>query len=56
MSYCQFQNTLTDLQECAENIQATDLSREEKRARKRLIEVCRDIVADAERETQDEEE
>lgn len=40
MSYCRFQNTLQDLIDCHENIYDADLSKEEARARKRLIEIC----------------
>lgn len=50
MSYCRFQNTLGDLQDCAEAIHDTDLSEEEKQARKELIDLCRDIVEETEGE------
>lgn len=49
MSYCRFQNTLLDLQDCEGalqegfNTEDTELSHEEKRAMKNLIELCREI-------------
>jgi hypothetical protein len=46
MSYCRFQNTVGDLVDCHQNMDDEDLSYEEKRARKRLIAICRDIVND----------
>jgi len=45
MSYCRFENTLYDLQDCYDNMDLSeDASDEEIKARKRLIEVCRDIA------------
>lgn len=55
MSYCRFQNTLSDLRECesvldeAYNFSDIDLSTEESHALKRLITVCQSIVDHAER-------
>ena len=47
MSYCRFQNTLEDLEDCREAIyDIEDLSPSEKIARAKLIEVCKDIIAD----------
>lgn len=47
MSYCRFQNTVNDLQDCYDNMDDEDkLSEEEQRARKRLIKMCRDIADD----------
>jgi len=47
MSYCRFQNTLEDLKDCKEHINDTrDMSDDEKRARNRLVNVCRMIVED----------
>ena len=46
MSYCRFQNTLQDLRDCQENMDDSDLSPEEKRARKALIDVCWRIAQD----------
>jgi hypothetical protein len=49
MSYCRFENTLGDLQDCEEHLFDTEeLSESEKRARKRLIELCRNIAAQTE--------
>jgi hypothetical protein len=44
MSYCRFRNTLEDLRECYDNMDDGDVSEEEQRARKRLIQLCREIV------------
>ena len=46
MSYCRFQNTLQDLRDCYENMDDTDLSDEEKRARRMLLKLCDQIVGD----------
>jgi hypothetical protein len=43
-SYCRFRNTLEDLRECYDNMDESDVSEEEQRARKRLIQLCREIV------------
>ncbi len=43
MSYCRFQNTLNDLWDCKDHLDE-DLSDDEERARKRLIELCREIA------------
>ena len=48
MSYCRFYNTLQDLKDCYYNIEdVEDMSDEEKRARKQLIEICMDIADNA---------
>ena len=47
MSYCRFQNTLSDLRDCYDNLDDNDLSEEEAKARKRLVKVCQSIVDDA---------
>lgn len=48
MSYCRFHNTLQDLKDCYYNIEDVDnMSFEEKRARKKLIEICMDIADNA---------
>lgn len=49
MSYCRFQNTLTDLQDCMDELYEIDgdlseLSSAEKRAARYLIELCNEIV------------
>jgi hypothetical protein len=49
MSYCRFENTLGDLQDCYDNLDDTgegELSDSETKARKRLIEMCCDIACD----------
>ena len=48
MGYCRFQNTVEDLRDCEESegmYEPSVLSDEEKKARERLIALCR-IVAD----------
>ena len=50
MSYCRFQNTARDLNDIVEHIHDEDLSEEEKRARIRLIKMCREIVEETEGE------
>lgn len=52
MSYCRFQNTLTDLEDCFDAMcgvdeyyqSKADVSEEEIRALERIIELCRDIA------------
>jgi hypothetical protein len=46
MSYCRFSNTLADLEDCYENIDVSELSPAEEKARKRLIKLCSQIAAD----------
>lgn len=46
MAYCRFQNTLKDLRDCYENMEAEPTGEEEKRARKRLIKLCESIASD----------
>lgn len=43
MSYCRFENTLRDLRDCAENLH-DEVSAEEARARRKLIEVAYDML------------
>jgi hypothetical protein len=45
MSYCRFQNTLSDLDDCYENME-NELSDDENEAKNRLIRVCADIAQD----------
>jgi hypothetical protein len=47
MSYCRFQNTVSDLEDCYEHMDDEDLSPEEERARTRLIGICQDIAQEA---------
>lgn len=47
MSYCRFENTLRDLEDCAEAIAEQEkLSESERKAKNRLIELCIDIAND----------
>jgi hypothetical protein len=46
MGYVRFQNTLNDLRDCNQHLFDEDLSPEEQRARRRLIELCREIAAE----------
>jgi len=56
MSYCRFQNTATDLQDCYDSWEENDdLSSDEKRARTRILELCKDIVADFGDDDEEEE-
>lgn len=43
MSYCKFQNTLNDLEDCYDTI-GDQLSPDEERARKKLIDLCEKIA------------
>jgi len=45
MSYCRFQNTCSDLDDCYENMDAENLGKEEAQARARLIKLCK-LIAD----------
>lgn len=47
MSYCRFENTFRDLQDCRDHMDETaDLSPEEKKARSWLIDLCMEISDD----------
>lgn len=54
MSYCRFQNTLSALDDCYDalynelNADLDNLSDEEKRAAKELINLCHDVAGDFE--------
>jgi plasmid stabilization system protein ParE len=50
MSYCRFENTHDDLQDCADHIHDADLSKSEKRYRDRLVDLCREIAEEADQE------
>lgn len=53
MSYCRFQNTLSDLRDCEDSDGMYDpetLSGEERDARKRLIALCASIASEFEDE------
>ncbi len=44
MSYCRFENTVRDLNDCAANLRDEEVSSAEKEARRTLIEICYDIL------------
>ena len=49
MSYCRFQNTVTDLYDCYNSdgmFEPEELSEEERKARRRLIDICQTIAAE----------
>jgi hypothetical protein len=48
MSYCRYSNTLEDLKDCYRNLLSNEISEDESKSRKELIELCKDIVLDAE--------
>lgn len=50
MSYCRFENTLRDLEDCNKHLFDEDLSADEKRARELLVKLCREIADDLEDE------
>ena len=53
MSYCRFENTLPDLNDCAESMDDMDLNDTETRARRSLIKVCIEIADDYRDEVED---
>jgi len=53
MSYCRFENTLSDLLECYDNMDDDDLSETEARCRIRLIQTCRNMLEDYEHEIEE---
>lgn len=48
MSYCRFENTVGDLEDCYDHLNDEGLSEHEAKARTRLINLCRDIAAEQE--------
>jgi hypothetical protein len=52
MSYCRFENTLRDLQDCNEHI-FDELSGSEDKAREALVRLCYEIVQSFESEVED---
>lgn len=61
MSYCRFQNTLGDLEDCFEalnsgNAFSRDMMDDERKARDKLISLCRDIYLEFSDEVIDENE
>ena len=55
MGYCRFQNTLEDLYNCQEHM-GDEVGQDERRARKRLIKLCKDIVDNFGDELDEEDE
>ncbi len=50
MSYCRFENTVGDLEDCYEALlEGEELSDSEKRYAERLLDVCQDIITSLER-------
>lgn len=57
MSYCRFENTLADLNDCANNMhEVDDLSEYEVKARKKLLLLCKAIAEDYELEIEEIEQ
>lgn len=54
MSYCRFENTLSDLRDCYNHFDQGDLSMEEHNARARMIELMVEILQDVGAEVEDE--
>lgn len=48
MSYCRFENTLSDLRDCYGNMDSSDLSQTEFNKRKLMIELCISIAKEYE--------
>lgn len=46
MSYCRFENTVSDLRDCYNNMDSNDLSESEFYARRHLIELCMSIACE----------
>ena len=46
MSYCRFENTVSDLRDCYDNMDRDDLNRSEFYARRHLIELCMSIACE----------
>ena len=48
MSYCRFENTANDLQDCFEHMgdDINELSKSEKKNRLEILELAKDIIAD----------
>jgi len=53
MSYCRFENTYQDLEECYSHLEDDNLSSSEFRYRQDLIELCRNIVQEADQALED---
>lgn len=46
MGYCRFENTASDLEDCYDHIDDSELSESESEARQGLIKMCVDIACD----------
>ncbi len=46
MAYCRFENTVTDVEDCYNNMEEVDLSDSEYRKRQKLISLCIDIATE----------
>jgi len=44
MSYCRFENTVSNLVDCRDHINDDSLSDDEERAKVRLLTICEDIL------------
>jgi hypothetical protein len=55
MSYCRFYNTLQDLLDCQEHLDDAIANPDEARARRRLIQVCREIATDKSNDGEEDE-
>lgn len=44
MSYCRFENTFKDLQDCYENLDDRDLSDTEEEYKVKLVKLCKEIT------------
>lgn len=56
MSYCRFENTVNDMIDCINNMDISEsASTYEKRARKKFVELCAQVVADYGDELEDED-
>ena len=53
MSYCRFENTYDDLIDCANHMEDDNLSSSEKKYRKLMIELCKEM-SEFETETSDD--
>lgn len=55
MSYCRFENTYRDLQDCYHNVN-NRLSKDEARYREKLLRLCEDILSEYDPELEEEDE
>jgi len=46
MSYCRFENTMSDLQDCLNNIHKPAENRRDEQARQQMLELFREIAVD----------